>query len=125
MDLVTAQQAMSLSITPLTGPQRGSEYREIGRVASLVGNVVDHLETAGVAVLREVIDECNRTLEAALERHREARDAAEACDAADARAGAGAELTRLARLLEQVGPADAPIVMRMIRRVLGRLDTHD
>lgn len=115
---VTPQQAVSLSISPLTGTHRGTEHRAIGRVASLVGDVVDRLHAADLAALREVVDACNHALEACLETQRDAeRDASPAA--------VGDELTRLVALLAQVDGLDAPIVMRMIRRVLGRLDRRD
>jgi len=123
--LVTAhQQALSLaalgpSLTPLTGTLRGSEPRAIGRLASLVGDVVAHLETTPVdAPLHHVVAECNAALEVCLEAQREDRDGEGAASAVSE------DLKRLVRLLAIVDGAEAPVIMRLIRRTLARLDVR-
>jgi hypothetical protein len=96
---------------------RGPENRTIGRLASLVGNVVANLEApAAHEPLRKVVSECNAALEAALDAHRDS------CDRDESPTSASDELKRLSRLLMVVDRADVVIVMRQIRRVLGRFD---
>jgi hypothetical protein len=121
---VTAQQRLSLAAvattpTPMTVSLRGPD-RSIGRVASLVGNVVANLETPSFhEPLSRAVAECNAALEGCLEAQRDYGDHdAAVITAAD-------ELKRLVRLLTVVDHTDAIIIMRQIRRVLGRFDTVD
>jgi hypothetical protein len=84
-----------------------------------VRDVIRLLETSGPhEPLRGVVARCNASLEDCLASERERREH-------DAGAGSARDdLKRLARLLAEVEPADAPMVMRQIRRVLGRFDTR-
>jgi hypothetical protein len=121
------QQSGSLVLptipTPVTGgatPRGGgaTEQRAVGRLAALVGDVVNRLESPVDDGLRGSIAECNTALELFLEMQRDA------CDRDELAASAGDDLRRLARLLSLVERADVPLVLRQIRRVLGRLDTR-
>ena len=112
--------AVATSSTPITVSLRGPENRTIGRLASLVGNVVSNLEGLGAQEpLGKVIAECNAALEAALDAQREF------CDRDESMITTSDELKRLSRLLMVVDRADVVIIMRQIRRVLGRFDTPD
>jgi hypothetical protein len=98
---------------------RGPEHRAIGRLADLVGEIVTRLERQGDdPPLYGAVAECNAALEVCLEAQRESRVRESVVTAPD-------ELKRLARLLTMVEVADAVIVMRQIRRVLGRFDVCD
>jgi len=115
---VSAQQQIFATVvnspTSLTGAPRGPEQR----VAALVGDVVAQLETPSVGEpLHQMVAECNAILERCLEAHREVRDRE------DLAMSAKDELKRLARLLTVVDRADTFVIMRQIRRVLGRFDT--
>jgi hypothetical protein len=120
------QQSGSLVLptipTPVTGGTSarsgGSEQRAVGRLATLVGDVVSRLELPADDRLQGSIAECNSALELFLEMQRDA------CDRDEHRPSAGDDLRRLARLLSFVDRADVPLVLRQIRRVLGRLDTR-
>jgi hypothetical protein len=80
-----------------------------------VRDVIRHLDAPGEP-LRGAVARCNASLEHCLEDRRALRDIeATAATAKD-------ELKRLAGLLARVDPADAGMVMRQIRRVLGRFD---
>lgn len=91
------------------------------RLAELVRDVRDvvrHLESAAAREpLHGAVARCNANLEQSLETQRDARDR----DASLVEARE--ELKRLARLLTVVDPADVTMVMRQIRRVLGRFDS--
>jgi len=101
----------------VTVPLRGPENRAIGRLASLVGNVVTNLERPSVhEPLSKVVAECNEALEHCLAAQRDFYNHD------DATTTASDELKRLARLLMVVDRADVAIVVRQIRRVLGRFD---
>jgi hypothetical protein len=90
----------------------------IGRLASLVGDVVARLETSAAdKPLGEIVAECNAQLEVCLELHRDVGDRD------DLVSTARDDLKRLGRLLMVVDRADVAFVMRQIRRVLGRFDT--
>lgn len=109
--------AVATSSAPLTVPLRGPENRAIGRLASLVGNVVNNLERPSIhEPLSKVVAECNEALEQCLEAQRDAHDDD------DSVRTASHELKRLARLLMVAERADVAIVIRQIRRVLGRFD---
>ena|SRR4249919_1532927 len=123
--LVNAQQhhtslaAVATSPSSLTGTLRGPEHRVIGRLASLIGDVVARLETpVANEPLSGIVAECNAALEVCLELQRDLGDRD------DLVATARDDLKRLARLLTVVDRADVPFVMRQIRRVLGRFDGH-
>ena len=104
----------------MTVSLRGPENRAIGRLASLVGNVVATLETPSFhEPLSKVVAECNAALENCLEAQRDSRERDESAMAS------ADELKRLARLLMIVDRSDAVIIMRQIRRVLGRFDSVD
>jgi hypothetical protein len=64
------------------------------------------------------IAECNTALELFLEMQRDA------CDRDEFGTTVADDLRRLSRLLNVVERADVPLVVRQIRRVLGRLDTR-
>jgi hypothetical protein len=82
-----------------------------------VGNVVTNLETPSIhEPLSKVVGECNAALEACLEAQRDF------CDRDEAVMTASEELKRLARLLMVVDRTDVVLIMRQIRRVLGRFD---
>jgi hypothetical protein len=108
------------SATPATGlaaVSRASEHRAVGRLAALVGDVVTQLEAQAVGLeLRGAVSECNASLELYLEMQRDVCDLDERPDTA------AEDLRRLARLVTAVERADVPMVLRQIRRVLGRLD---
>jgi hypothetical protein len=109
--------SVATSSSPITVSLRGPENRTIGRLASLVGNVVSNLEgQAAHEPLDKVVAECNAALEAALDAQRDF------CDRDESMITANDELKRLSRLLMEVDRADVVIVMRQIRRVLGRFD---
>jgi len=125
-EIVTAHRthlslaAVATTPTPMNLNLRGLENRAIGRLASLVGNVVTNLETPSVhEPLSKVVAECNAALEVCLEAQRDFGDRDEATMTASD------ELKRLARLLMVVDRTDVVIIMRQIRRVLGRFDTAD
>ncbi len=107
---------LAAGTTSSTNGLRGPEHRAIGRLADLVGEVVTQLEGSEAdKPLYGAVAECNAALEVCLEAQRESRVRESVVTARD-------ELTRLARLLTMVDSADAVIVMRQIRRVLGRFD---
>ena len=90
----------------------------LGIVDKLVSEVIASLEAPPVdEPLCAVVGRCNAELESFLEakRDREPRDDDDLIVARD-------DLSRLLRLLAVVERADAPMVVRQIRRVLGRLD---
>jgi hypothetical protein len=83
-----------------------------------VGEVMTALETPPAdEPLGAVVARCNAALEDFLERAREhaAQDSADPVASRD-------ELRRLLRLLGEVDRADAPMVVRAIRRVVARFD---
>jgi len=96
---------------------RGPEPRALGRLASLVIDVATELE-APLARAPAVIAECTAVLEGCLEAQRDAGGRDESMMTTKD------ELKRLARLLGVVDRADLAIVLRQIRRVLGRLDVE-
>jgi hypothetical protein len=92
----------------------------VGALEALVEEVVAGLEARPVdEPLCAVVARCNVALEDYLERERQ-RDA-EARDGDDPLASRD-ELRRLLRLLRAADRAEQPLVVRAIRRVLGRLD---
>ena len=99
-----------------------AEQRAVGRLAALVGTIVNHLESADepAAALGEqrrgAVAECTSALERYLEMQRDV------VDFEDRATSAADDLRRLARLLTVVERPEVPMVMRQIRRVLGRLD---
>ncbi len=97
-------------------PPLDPEARAHAPLATLVGEVAAGLGAASGGALAEVVERCNAALEASLESQRGAAPGAE--DPAALRE----ELRGLARLLVAADRGDAPLVMRQIRRVLGRLD---
>jgi hypothetical protein len=114
----TSLAAVATSSSSLTATLRGPEHRAIGRLASLVGDVVACLEApAADLALEGTVAECNAALEVCLELQRDLSDRD------DLVSTARDDLKRLARLLTVVDRADVPFVMRQIRRVLGRFDT--
>lgn len=90
----------------------------LANVETLVGEVIDRLEMPAVEPLPEVISRCNAALEGYLETQRACEDR----DAEDPAVVARSRLPRLLRLLQVVDRADAPLVVRAIRRVLARFD---
>ncbi|TMQ10400.1 MAG: hypothetical protein E6J91_26850 [Deltaproteobacteria bacterium] len=94
----------------------GAGDRTIGRLATLVHDVVAYLGTSPDELLYDAVSRCNTALESYLEMQRE-REARE-----DPVTAARDELLRLAQLLTAVDRDEVPLVMRQIRRVLGRFD---
>ena len=92
----------------------------MGTLATLVGEVVACLDASADQLLYDAVARCNAALESCLEAQRE-REAREREDPAAAARG---ELMRLVQLLTAVDRADAALVMRQIRRVLGRFDAR-
>ncbi|HEU4727274.1 MAG TPA: hypothetical protein VFT22_05285 [Kofleriaceae bacterium] len=108
--------------SPLTKSPDGTpaiDRSSIARLASLVEDVVDRLETpVETAPSAAMVLACNAALESCLEALRDAGDR-------DTLARTAREdLTRLYRLLKLVDGADVPFVLRQIRRVLGRFDAR-
>lgn len=121
---VSAQHQASLVGVSTAAPR---DNRPLGRLASLIGDVLQRIDPSGSADRRVVdgsadaplsaaVAECNSAIEVCLELQRDVDDRD------DLVATAAEDLRRLARLLVTVDRADAPFVMRQIRRVLGRLD---
>jgi hypothetical protein len=104
--------------TSMTGPARDPEPG-IAELIRDVREVIRLLEgPAAHEPLRGVVEKCNASLEHCLESGREKRER-------DASAGtARDDLKRLAGLLGRVEPADTVMVLRQIRRVLGRFDVR-
>jgi hypothetical protein len=92
------------------------DHAPLGRLADLVEDVVTHLETTADQPLPGAVAECNAALEMCLEARREAPGRGSTVAARD-------ELRRLARLLKVVEQPDSVLVLRQIRRVLGRFDS--
>ena len=90
---------------------RDPEPRALGRLADLVEDVVTYLETTADHPTPGAVAECNAALEVCLEARREVPGRGSVLAARD-------ELRRLARLLK-----DSVLVLRQIRRVLGRFDS--
>lgn len=90
----------------------------LANLETLVGEVIARLEAPAVEPLPEVISRCNAALEGYLETQR----AGEGPEGVDPAIAARNELPRLLRLLWMVDRADAPLVVRAIRRVLARFD---
>jgi ribosomal protein L29 len=82
-----------------------------------VNELVAHLELPADELLYDAVARCNAALESCLEAQRER----EAREREDPIAALRDELTRLAQLLA-ADRSDAVLVMRQIRRVLGRFD---
>jgi hypothetical protein len=100
-------------------PARSPDLRTLGRLASLVHEVANQVEPPRAREpLPAVIAECAEVLEGCLQAQRDAvgRD--------ESMMTTKDELARLARLLTVVDRADLGIVLRQIRRVLGRFDVH-
>jgi hypothetical protein len=95
---------------------RDPEPRALGRLADLVEVVVSHLETTSDQPAPGAVAECNAALEVCLEARRDAPGRGSVRAARD-------ELRRLARLLKVVEHPDSVLVLRQIRRVLGRFDS--
>jgi len=95
---------------------RDREPSGLGRLADLVEDVVTHLETTADQPAPGAVAECNAALEVCLEARREAPGRGSVGAARD-------ELRRLARLLKVVEQQDSVLVLRQIRRVLGRFDS--
>jgi hypothetical protein len=90
----------------------------LANLDTLVGEVITRLEAPAVEPLPEVIARCNAALEGYLETQRTGKNG----DDEDPAITARSELPRLLRLLRLVDRADAPLVVRAIRRVLARFD---
>lgn len=100
---------------------RGPEQRTIGRLAALVIDVATQLDTSldtstSRMPLPTAVAECTEVLEGCLQAQRDAAARDESMTTSKD------ELRRLARLLTTVDRADLAIVLRQIRRVLGRFD---
>lgn len=100
---------------PVPLPMTDPEPRVLGQLADLVEGVVTHLETTADQPMPGAVAECNAVLETCLEARREAPGRGSTVAARE-------ELRRLARLLKVVEPPDSVLVLRQIRRVLGRFD---
>jgi hypothetical protein len=90
----------------------------LGNLEALVAEIIARLEAPGVEPLHEVVGRCNAVVEGYLETLR----ACEPRVCEDPVAAARSDLPRLLRLLSKVDRADAPLVVRAIRRVLARFD---
>jgi len=91
-----------------------ADARRLTSLADLVEEIADALDQPGDEPLRSAMARCNTELEAYLEAHR-ARE--------PRGSGAQDELRGLAGQLRS-DRADATLVVRRIRRVLGRVDAH-
>ena len=107
---------MPSATTATVSAHQDPEPRVLGQLADLVEGVVTHLETNADQPLPGAVAECNAVLETCLEARREAPGRGSTAAARD-------ELRRLARLLKVVEPPDSVLVLRQIRRVLGRFDS--
>jgi hypothetical protein len=119
--IALAPVASSTATASTTAPPREPEPR-LADLMRDVREVIRHLDDPGAPgthePLRGVVARCNASLEDCLDTEREHRDR-------DSSAGAAKdELKRLAGLLAKVESADAAMVMRQIRRVLGRFDVR-
>ena len=91
--------------------------RLVHQLASLVVALADNLEAPQArADVPSAIAECNHMLEICLEAQRAEREQRQAPRATSE------ELKRLVELLPAVDRADVALVLRQIRRVLGRFD---
>jgi hypothetical protein len=121
---LTVAESSEVGVRKDRGPPQkvsgaASGDRTIGRLASLVNHVVACLDTPTDELLYDAVARCSAALETQLEAQRER----EAREREDPLAAARDELLRLAQLLTAVDRGDVALVMRQIRRVLGRLDT--
>ncbi|HEY6172857.1 MAG TPA: hypothetical protein VIX73_00375 [Kofleriaceae bacterium] len=91
------------------------ESRAVGRLAALIDEVIVGLERPGDEPFHAVVARCNAALEACLEDEREREPPV---------VTARAELERLSRQLTADDGTELTQIMRQIRCVLGRLDTH-
>lgn len=91
-----------------------ADARRLTSLADLVDEVADALDQSGDEPLRTAMARCTTELEAFLEAHRASEPRG---------SGAQDELRGLAGQL-RVDRADATLVVRRIRRVLGRVDAH-
>lgn len=96
-------------------PPLDPEARTHAPLATLVGEVAACLGGSSDGALAAAVERCNAALETALEGQRPVPRAEDP-------AALREELRGLARLLVAADRGDAPLVMRQIRRVLGRLD---
>lgn len=83
-----------------------------------MAEVIARLDAPGIEPLHAVVERCNAVAEGYLETLR----AGEPRVCEDPVAAARSDLPRLLRLLWRVDRADAPLVVRAIRRVLARFD---
>jgi hypothetical protein len=102
----------ALKLPGVLAPER-PESRALMRVASLVEEVIACLDAPVGEPLKTAVARCNAELESCLEAQREQETHASPKD----------ELRGLARQLASE-PADTRVIMRRIRRVLGRVDGH-
>lgn len=117
---VSAQQQASLVAVATSSTQAAPRENRslLARLPSLIGDVALRLEGPADDQLVAAVSECNGAIERYLELQRDVDDRDELV------ATAADDLRRLARLLVVVDRADAPFVMRQIRRVLGRFDAR-
>jgi hypothetical protein len=106
--------ATSQSATPaLSDPFRAS--RDASRIANLLGALADLLDAKGSASsLTRIIAACDAAIVESLEAARDRKE--------EPAQPTSHELTVLARMLQRAEPDDAVVLLRQIRRLLGRVD---
>jgi hypothetical protein len=110
---IAATRAETIDI-PLA-KARGAEDAAIGQLAALMIDVAAQFDPQRPRPQPDMVAECNAVIEGCLEVHRPSDREASLVAAKD-------ELRRLAKLLTIVDIADVAMVLRQIRRVLGRFD---
>ena len=112
--LVNAQHISLATVTSSSAAESRDPELALAELMRDVRDVIRHLEAAGEP-MHGAVARCNAAIEHCLESRRDRdRDVTPA--------GAKDELKRLSALLTKVDPAEVPMVMRQIRRVLGRFD---
>lgn len=114
---VSAQQRIASAPEAPTSVRTSPRAPAIGQLAALVGDVVSQLERSPRGrPLQMMVAECNAALEGWLEAQRDPRDRE------DHETTASDDLNRLVGLLAVADRTEVVVIMRQIRRVLGRFD---